>query len=60
VTEDPAMKLPTRRRRSCRRQPNSRTVSGLHYRYDIAAGEEIGRCAAELTLERLTPALRGE
>ncbi|MDB5380505.1 MAG: hypothetical protein JWO26_137 [Rhodospirillales bacterium] len=38
----------------------ARIAAGLHYRYDIAAGEEIGRRAAELTLERLAPALGGE
>lgn len=38
----------------------SRIAAGLHYRFDIGPGEEIGRQAAELTLQRLTPALRGE
>ncbi len=38
----------------------ARVAAGLHYRHDITAGEEIGRRAAELTLERLAPALRGE
>ncbi|MES2712962.1 MAG: phosphatase PAP2 family protein, partial [Pseudomonadota bacterium] len=38
----------------------ARIAAGLHYRYDITAGEEIGRRAAELTLERLAPALRGD
>jgi hypothetical protein len=41
-----------------RRSGESRIAAGLHYRFDVDVGEEIGRRAAELTLARLAPALR--
>ena len=36
----------------------ARISAGLHYRFDVEAGEQIGRRAAEMTMERLAPALR--
>jgi hypothetical protein len=33
-------------------------AAGLHYRFDVEAGEEIGRRAAALALARMAPALR--
>lgn len=41
-----------------RQSGESRIAAGLHYRFDVDVGEEIGRRAAGLALARLAPALR--
>ncbi len=41
-----------------RQSGESGIAAGLHYRFDVEAGDEIGRRAAVLALARLAPALR--
>jgi PAP2 superfamily protein len=41
-----------------RQSSEARVAAGLHYRFDVEAGEEIGRRAAALALARMAPALR--
>jgi len=41
-----------------RQSGESRVAAGLHYRFDVEAGEEIGRRAAALALAKMAPALR--
>jgi len=36
----------------------ARIAAGIHYRFDVEAGQEVGRRAAELALAKLAPALR--
>jgi membrane-associated phospholipid phosphatase len=41
-----------------RQAGESRVAAGVHYRFDVEAGQEIGRRAAALALARMAPALR--